>query len=122
MTCARAGALLREVYAWPLSRGAPGLVMDLETAELAKLAANAFLATKLSFINEVADICDRVGAEVLRLAEALTLDGRIGDDFLAPGSGGVGQRGAGQAGPAVREIGVGSGRGRRPGAAPHRLG
>ncbi|MGO9082817.1 MAG: UDP-glucose dehydrogenase family protein [Streptosporangiaceae bacterium] len=87
VTCARAGALLREIYARPLSRGTPPLVMDLETAELAKLAANAFLATKLSFINAVADICDRVGADVLRLAEALTLDGRIGDDFLVPGLG-----------------------------------
>ena len=87
VTCARAAALLREVYARPLSRGTPPLVMDLETAELVKLAANAFLATKLSFINAVADICDRVGADVLRLAEALRLDGRIGDDFLVPGLG-----------------------------------
>ena len=87
VTCDRAGELLREVYAQPLSRGIPGLVVDLETAELVKLAANAFLATKLSFINAVADICDRVGADALRLAEALTLDGRIGDDFLMPGLG-----------------------------------
>jgi UDPglucose 6-dehydrogenase len=87
VTCARAGALLREAYAEPLSRGTPALVMDLETAELVKLAANAFLATKLSFINAVADICDRVGADVLQLAEALTLDGRIGSDFLASGLG-----------------------------------
>ena len=87
VTCDRAGALLREIYARPLSRGILALVMDLETAELVKLAANAFLATKLSFINAVADICDRVGADVLRLAEALTLDGRIGDHFMVPGLG-----------------------------------
>src|SRR5579859_1375290 len=61
--------------------------MDLETSELVKVAANAFLATKISFINGVAEICEQVGADVLPLAEALGLDARIGRRYLSPGLG-----------------------------------
>ncbi len=63
------------------------LVMDLETAELVKVAANAFLATKISFINAMAEVCEQAGADVLQLAEALGHDARIGRRFLSPGLG-----------------------------------
>jgi UDPglucose 6-dehydrogenase len=78
---------LRNVYAAPLSNGAPSLVMDLETAELVKMAANSFLATKISFINAMAEVCEASGADVVRLAAALAHDERIGGRFLAPGLG-----------------------------------
>ncbi len=61
--------------------------MDLETAELVKVAANAFLATKISFINAMAEICEEAGADVIPLAEALGYDARIGRRFLSPGLG-----------------------------------
>jgi UDPglucose 6-dehydrogenase len=83
----RAEALLREVYAAPLAAGVPMLVMDLETAELVKVAANAFLATKISFINAMAEVCEQAGADVLQLADALGHDVRIGRRFLSPGLG-----------------------------------
>jgi UDPglucose 6-dehydrogenase len=83
----QAAGLLRQIYAKLLADGTPALVMDLETAELVKVAANAFLATKLSFINAMAEVCERVGADVIRLADALARDGRIGKRFLAPGLG-----------------------------------
>jgi UDPglucose 6-dehydrogenase len=78
---------LRQVYAQPLTAGVPGLSMDLETAELVKVSANAFLATKISFINAMAEVCEAVGADVVRLAEALAYDERIGRRFLSPGLG-----------------------------------
>jgi len=78
---------LRNVYAAPLWNGAPSLVMDLETAELVKMAANSFLATKISFINAMAEVCEASGADVVRLAAALAHDERIGGRFLAPGLG-----------------------------------
>ncbi len=87
VTSERAEALLREVYALPLAGGVPLLVMDLETAELVKVAANAFLATKISFINAMAEVCEAAGADVLPLAEALGYDARIGRRFLSPGLG-----------------------------------
>jgi UDPglucose 6-dehydrogenase len=87
VTSQRALELLHEVYATPLVNGTPGLVMDLETAELVKVSANAFLATKISFINAMAEVCEKVGADVTRLAEALSHDERIGRRFLAPGLG-----------------------------------
>ena len=80
-------AVLREVYAQVLDMGMPCLVMDLETAELVKVSANAFLATKISFINEMAAVCEAVGADVMDLARALACDDRIGKRFLAPGAG-----------------------------------
>jgi UDPglucose 6-dehydrogenase len=61
--------------------------MDLETAELVKVAANAFLATKISFINAMAEVCEATGADVIPLAEALGYDARIGRRFLSPGLG-----------------------------------
>jgi UDPglucose 6-dehydrogenase len=82
-----AAAVLREVYRGPLEGGAPLLVMDLETAELVKAAANAFLATKISFINAMAEVCEQAGADVVPLAEALGYDARIGRRFLSPGLG-----------------------------------
>ena len=78
VTSAWAEGLLREIYAQPLAAGVPGLVMDLETAELVKVSANAFLATKISFINAMAEVCEAAGADVVRLAEALSHDERIG--------------------------------------------
>ena len=63
------------------------MVWDAETAELTKYAANAFLATKISFINEMALLCDAVGADVVALARGIGLDGRIGSKFLHPGPG-----------------------------------
>src|SRR5205807_2520684 len=77
----------RRVYAAPLAAGTPLLVMDLETAELVKVAANAFLATKISFINAMAEVCEAAGADVMPLAEALGYDARIGRRFLSPGLG-----------------------------------
>jgi UDPglucose 6-dehydrogenase len=87
VTSERAVRLLRRVYARPLAGGIPALVMDLETAELVKVAANAFLATKISFINAMAEVCEAAGADVVRLAEALGHDERIGRKFLGPGLG-----------------------------------
>jgi UDPglucose 6-dehydrogenase len=87
VTSGRAEALLREVYATPLAAGVPVLVTDLETAELVKVAANAFLATKISFINAMAEVCEQAGADVIPLAEALGYDARIGRRFLSPGLG-----------------------------------
>ena len=60
---------------------------DLNTAELTKYAANAFLATKITFINEMADLCEATGANVQDLAHGIGLDGRIGAKFLHPGPG-----------------------------------
>src|SRR6201995_1757010 len=79
--------VLRRVYAKPLAANIPALVMDLETAELVKVAANAFLATKISFINAMAEVCEQSGADVVPLAEALGYDTRIGRRFLSPGLG-----------------------------------
>ena len=83
----RGAVLLRRVYAKLLAAGIPALIMDMETSELVKLAANSFLATKISFINVMAEMCEAVGADVVQLAEALGLDERIGNRFLAPGLG-----------------------------------
>jgi UDPglucose 6-dehydrogenase len=65
----------------------PVVVTDLSSAEMIKYAANAFLATKISFINEVANICDRVGADVVQIAKGIGLDSRIGTKFLQAGIG-----------------------------------
>jgi UDPglucose 6-dehydrogenase len=87
VTSDAADELLRRVYATPLASRIPGLRMDLETAELIKVAANSFLATKISFINVMAEMCEAAGADVLQLADALGLDERIGRKFLSPGLG-----------------------------------
>ena len=83
----RASALLREIYARPLADGTPFLVTDFATAELVKVAANAFLATKISFINAMAEVCEATGADVTMLSEALSHDDRIGGRYLGPGLG-----------------------------------
>ena len=87
VTSPAADELLRQVYAIPLASGIPALTMDLETAELVKVAANAFLATKISFINVMAEMCEASGADVIRLADAIGIDDRIGRKFLSPGLG-----------------------------------
>ncbi|MGO3377106.1 MAG: UDP-glucose dehydrogenase family protein [Corynebacterium casei] len=83
----RAGELAREVYAQPLSHNTPFLVTDLQTAELVKVSANAFLATKISFINAVSEICEIAGGDVVALADAIGHDDRIGRKFLGAGLG-----------------------------------
>ncbi len=87
VTSETAADLLRRIYAKPLATGIPALAMDLETAEVVKVAANAFLATKISFINAMAEVCEAAGADVVQLAEALGYDERIGRKFLKPGLG-----------------------------------
>ncbi len=82
-----AEAVLQEVYR-PLTRNdSPLLVMSRRAAELTKYAANAFLATKISFINEIADLCEKVGADVRDVARGIGSDTRIGARFLQPGPG-----------------------------------
>ncbi|GAA4059069.1 UDP-glucose/GDP-mannose dehydrogenase family protein [Streptomyces shaanxiensis] len=83
----RADETLREIYAPMLRAGTPFISTDLPTAELVKLAANSFLATKISFINAMAELCDAMGADVMTLAEAIGRDPRIGRPFLQPGLG-----------------------------------
>jgi UDPglucose 6-dehydrogenase len=85
---AHAERVLRAVYE-PVTAGTdiPVVVTDLATAELVKVAANSFLATKISYINAMAEICERLGGNVLALAEALSHDARIGGRFLRPGLG-----------------------------------
>jgi UDPglucose 6-dehydrogenase len=80
-------ALLDQVYAGPLASGTPRLVTDFPTAELVKVAANAFLATKISFINAMAEVCEAAGADVVQLADAIGRDDRIGRKFLSAGVG-----------------------------------
>ena len=92
----RAIALMQELYAPIVERKlatdsslspVPVVVTDLHSAETIKYAANAFLATKISFINEIANICDRVGADVTQVAKGIGLDSRIGNKFLQAGIG-----------------------------------
>jgi UDPglucose 6-dehydrogenase len=87
VTSDEANAKLRAVYAPLLDAGVPYLITNLATAELAKVAANAFLATKVSFINAMADICEATGADVVTLAGVLGHDNRIGPQFLSAGLG-----------------------------------
>lgn len=92
----QATGMMKELYAPIVERKfaadkslppVPVLVTDLSSAEMIKYAANAFLATKISFINEVANICDRVGADVTQVAKGIGLDSRIGSKFLQAGIG-----------------------------------
>lgn len=83
----RAAELLREVYHPSIAKGTPFIVTDLATAELVKVAANAFLATKISFINAMAEIAEVVDADVTQLADAIGHDARIGRRFLGAGIG-----------------------------------
>jgi len=114
-----AEAVARQVYARLLDERIPFLVTDLATAELVKTAANAFLATKISFINAIAEVCEAAGADVTVLADAIGYDARIGRHFLNAGigfGGGclpkdirafiamAGELGAGQAFALLREV------------------
>lgn len=83
----RAEASLRELYRPILDEDVPFLVTDLQTAELVKVSANAFLATKISFINAISEVCEAAGADVTVLADALGYDPRIGRKFLNAGLG-----------------------------------
>ncbi|RSS51549.1 UDP-glucose/GDP-mannose dehydrogenase family protein [Streptomyces sp. WAC01280] len=83
----RAEKTLREVYAVPVGQGSPFVVTDFPTAELVKTAANSFLATKISFINAMAEVCEAAGGDVAKLAEAIGHDDRIGAKFLRAGIG-----------------------------------
>ncbi len=78
---------LRTVYQSMLDEGVPMLVTDFATAELVKVSANAFLATKISFINAMSEVCEATGADVTMLAEAIGMDPRIGSSFLRAGLG-----------------------------------
>lgn len=82
-----ASGLLDAVYAQALATGTPRIVTDYATAELVKVAANSFLATKISFINAMAEVCEETGADVTQLADALGHDERIGRRFLNAGLG-----------------------------------
>lgn len=83
----RAEEVMREIYRPLYLREFPVVVTDLESAELIKYASNAFLATKVTFINEMAALCERVGADVKEVARGMGLDGRIGNKFLHAGPG-----------------------------------
>jgi len=84
---ARAEAVMKALYRPLYLIETPMVVTGLETAELTKYAANAFLATKITFINEIADLCEKVGADVQVVAKGMGLDGRIGRKFLHAGPG-----------------------------------
>ena len=83
----KAKALMHQLYLPLLNRNVPLVWTTPESAELIKYAANAFLATKISFINEVADLCEKIGAEVDTVAQGIGLDSRIGPKFLQAGPG-----------------------------------
>ena len=83
----RAGEVMADIYRPLYLRDFPILTTDLESAEMIKYAANAFLATKISFINEIAALCERTGADVKEVARGMGLDGRIGNKFLHAGPG-----------------------------------
>ena len=83
----RARQVMTDIYRPLFLRDFPIVFTDLESAEMIKYAANAFLATKISFINEIAALCERVGADVKSVAKGMGLDGRIGNKFLHAGPG-----------------------------------
>ena len=83
----RADAVMAELYRPLYLRDFPVVTTDLESAEMIKYAANAFLATKITFINEIAALCERVGADVKAVSKGMGMDGRIGSKFLHAGPG-----------------------------------
>lgn len=83
----RAIGVMKELYRPLYLIETPFIITDIETSEMIKYASNAFLATKISFINEIANLCEEVGANVQVVAKAMGLDGRIGSKFLHPGPG-----------------------------------
>jgi UDPglucose 6-dehydrogenase len=86
-TSQQAVAILKDLYKPLYLIETPFVVTDIPTAEMIKYASNAFLATKISFINEIANLCEQVGADVHLVAKGMGLDGRIGSKFLHPGAG-----------------------------------
>ncbi|KAA9395702.1 UDP-glucose/GDP-mannose dehydrogenase family protein [Kocuria coralli] len=86
-SAARLEATMREIYAQQLDAGTPLVVTDYETAELVKVAANSFLATKISFINSLSEMTEAVGGDIRTLADAIGMDERIGRKFLDAGVG-----------------------------------
>ncbi|WP_204115918.1 UDP-glucose dehydrogenase family protein [Shimia biformata] len=83
----RAAQVMAEIYRPLYLRDFPIVTTDLESAEMIKYAANAFLATKITFINEIASLCERVGADIKQVSKGMGLDGRIGNKFLHAGPG-----------------------------------
>ncbi len=83
----RAAEILRDLYAPFVRTGSPVLIMDVRTAEMVKYAANAFLAARISFMNEIANLCEEVGADVSMIRVGMAADARIGPAFLFPGVG-----------------------------------
>lgn len=83
----RAAAVMEEIYRPLFLRDFPIVTTDLESAEMIKYAANAFLATKITFINEIAALCERTGADIKQVSKGMGLDGRIGNKFLHAGPG-----------------------------------
>ncbi|MBN2706123.1 MAG: UDP-glucose/GDP-mannose dehydrogenase family protein, partial [Deltaproteobacteria bacterium] len=83
----QAAAIMKDIYNVLYLNETPFVLTNIETAELTKYAANAFLATKISFINEIANLCEKVGANVQQVARGIGLDGRIGKKFLHAGPG-----------------------------------
>ena len=83
----RAEEMLRELYSPFVRSGSPILFMDIPSAEVTKYAANAMLATRISFMNQIADLCERVGADVFSVRKGIGSDSRIGPAFLFPGPG-----------------------------------
>jgi UDPglucose 6-dehydrogenase len=83
----RPAEILRELYAPFVRTGSPVVIVDIPTAEMVKYAANAFLAARISFMNEIANLCDSVGADVDMVRRGLASDSRIGPAFLFPGVG-----------------------------------
>jgi UDPglucose 6-dehydrogenase len=80
-------AIMKDIYSVHYLNESPFVVTNIETAEMIKYASNAFLALKISYINEIANLCDLVGADVHKVAKAMGMDGRIGQKFLHPGPG-----------------------------------
>ena len=83
----QAVAIMQDIYSALYINETPFVITNLETAEMIKYASNAFLAAKITFINEIANLCEKVGADVHHVARAMGLDGRIGRKFLHPGPG-----------------------------------
>ncbi len=83
----QAAAILKDLYRPLYLIQAPFVLTNIPTAELTKYAANSFLATKISFINEIANLCEKIGGDVHAIARGIGLDGRIGQKFLHPGPG-----------------------------------
>ena len=83
----KARDILKEIYRALYLNEVPFVFTNLETAEMIKYASNAFLATKISYINELSILCEKVGADVQKVAKAMGMDGRIGNKFLHAGPG-----------------------------------